>query len=47
MNITVIIKDDFGYRDATAFDSIEAAAEYALPFAQIQSYVVMFRFGIG
>lgn len=43
--VTVIIRDDFGYKDATFYDSIEAAAEYALPFAQLQSFVVVFRFG--
>ena len=44
MNIVIIIKDDFGFRDARQFNSLAAAVWYALPFARIQSYVVVFRF---
>ncbi len=44
MSITVIVKDDYGFVDSQGFSSLALAARYALPFARIQSYIVIFRF---
>jgi hypothetical protein len=44
MSITVIVKDDFGFVDSQAFNSLDSAGWYALPFAKTQSLVVIFRF---